>query len=65
MKTFYLNRLVDVSGISGCGKVAEGVIFDSGKVVLNWIVGIESIVIYQTVEDLTKITCYNGNSEIV
>ena len=33
MKVFYLNRVEDESGISGTGRVAQGFIFDNGKVV--------------------------------
>lgn len=36
MRLFHLNRKVDVSGISGVGRVAEGVEFDDGQVVLSW-----------------------------
>ena len=36
MKTFVLRRNEDVTGISGIGDVAEGVVFNSGKVVVAW-----------------------------
>ena len=32
MKIFYLNRTEDESGISGTGRVAQGFVFDNGKV---------------------------------
>ena len=37
MHMFYLNRLIDKSGVSGTGVVAEGVVFTNGKCVLTWL----------------------------
>lgn len=39
MKRFYLQRKMDVSHVSGTGRVADGIQLSSGKVVLEWIVG--------------------------
>lgn len=36
-RTFRLIRDVDVSGISGTGIIAEGVIFSDGQVSLHWV----------------------------
>lgn len=36
MRVFELERLEDVSGISGTGIVAQGVEFDNGKVCIAW-----------------------------
>lgn len=36
-RRFVLRRLVDVSGVSGTGVVAEGVEFSSGVVALTWL----------------------------
>ena len=36
MKTFEVIRQADQSGVSGTGKVAEGVIFEGGFCVLRW-----------------------------
>lgn len=36
MKCFELHRDVDVSGVSGVGVVAQGVIFDNGMVAIAW-----------------------------
>ena len=65
MKLFYLNRLKDITGVSGNGKVAEGVVFDNGKVCLMWIVGIESIVIHESLENLIKVAGHDGNTQVV
>jgi len=37
MKIFYLKRVEDESGISGTGRIAQGAIFDNGKVALTWL----------------------------
>lgn len=39
MKRIELHRVEDISGVSGTGKVAEGVEFSDGTVVIRWIVG--------------------------
>ncbi len=36
LRRFYLQREEDVSGISGTGRVAEGVEFANGMVALSW-----------------------------
>ena len=36
--TFSMNRKEDESGVSGTGRVLVGVIFPSGKVIVEWIV---------------------------
>ena len=46
MKIFYLNRLEDESGVSGTGRVAQGFIFDNGKVALTWLSEHPSVTIY-------------------
>jgi hypothetical protein len=37
LRVFQLMRDEDVSGVSGVGRVAVGVVFPSGKVVLEWL----------------------------
>ena len=37
MKIFYLKREEDESGISGTGRVAQGFVFDNGKVAVTWL----------------------------
>lgn len=64
MKIFYLNRKVDIVGVSGTGRVAQGVIFEDGKVVMQWMTGIKSIVIHESIENVKKIHCHDGNTII-
>ena len=36
MRRFELIRDVDVSGVSGTGRIAEGVVFSDGAAVIHW-----------------------------
>jgi len=65
MKTFYLNRLLDVSGVSGVGRVAEGCQFHDGMCVLSWLGTIPSIEIHPSVESLLMIHGHQGATTIV
>lgn len=38
MKRFYLERAHDPTGVSGTGRVAEGIEFSDGVCVLRWLV---------------------------
>jgi len=46
MKMFYLKRVEDESGVSGTGRIAQGFIFDNGKVALTWLSEHPSVTIY-------------------
>lgn len=69
MKRFNLNRSLDASGVSGIGLVAEGVVFSNGQAVLHWVsertvVGVSSLVIYDSLTDLMKVHGHNGNTTV-
>lgn len=64
MKQFKLERVEDLSGISGTGIVAEGVIFKNGKCVLNWLTNLNSITIFDNIEILEKIHGHEGRTKI-
>jgi hypothetical protein len=64
MKTFVLNRIKDISGISGTGVIAEGVIFSDGKVVTHWLKEPQSTVHWNCIQDLEKINGHGGNTVI-
>ena len=64
MKIFYLNRLEDESGISGTGRVAQGFIFDNGKVALTWLSDHPSITIYDNIGEVHAIHSHDGKTEI-
>jgi hypothetical protein len=66
MKTFQLVRDVDYSGVSGTGIVAEGVEFDDGKVVIQWVVPNKpsSLVIWDDMADALEIHGHDGATRV-
>lgn len=64
MQTFKLYRHEDPSGVSGIGYVAEGVQFSSGKCVLSWTTGHQSIAVYDSMADLVAIHGHDGATRV-
>lgn len=52
---FFMNRLTDVTGVSGTGRVVNGVIMPSGKVLLEWQSPHQTIGIYDNFEQFLTI----------
>jgi len=66
MRRFFLDRHVDVSGKSGTGKVAEGVLFEhTGQVVMCWLTQRSSLVVLRSVEDLEHIHLHEGSTSLI
>lgn len=65
MRLFHLMRLEDESGVSGCGKVAQGVVFDNGKTVLCWLTKYSSVAVYTSIEELEHIHGHGGKTKVV
>lgn len=66
MRTFHLERTEDVSGVSGTGLVAEGVVFSDGKVVLRWTVGqYRSTVVWESIEAALEIHGHDGRTQAI
>ena len=65
MKFFYLVRSEDVSGISGTGAVAEGVIFHDGQVAMKWRTEVNSVAIYKNIQEVEHIHGHGGKTKIV
>ncbi len=65
MRRFHFERLEDASGVSGCGKVAEGVIFSNGKVALEWLSSHASTNLYDSLEDVEFIHGHHGMTRII
>ena len=64
MKTFNLIRNVDISGVSGIGKIAEGVQFTDGVVVMRWLGRIHSLEMFDNAEALIMIHGHEGRTVI-
>ena len=64
MHRFLLIRDEDVSGVSGTGVVAEGVLFSTGKVVLSLCSEYRSVTVYDAVSDLETVHGHEGRTRI-
>lgn len=62
---FHFERSKDISGVSGTGNVAFGVVFDDGQVALHWEGEYASINIYHSLADLLHIHGHEGSTKIV
>ena len=65
MKTFYLLRKEDVSGTSGTGVVAEGVIFDNGMVAMTWLSEFPTVTMFPKVKDVMRIHSHEGRTMMI
>ena len=65
MKVFYLKREEDESGVSGTGRVAQGFIFDNGKVAVTWLSEHPSVTIYDNIGEVHAIHGHGGKTEVV
>lgn len=66
MKLFRLLRKRDISGVSGTGVVAEGVVFSSGRVAMTWVVGEHPTVeLLDSVDAVEAIHGHHGATEVV
>lgn len=65
MRRFYLKRVVDHSGISGTGRVAEGVEFSTGWVALTWLTAVTSMAFYPSLDAVRAIHGHGGATEVV
>jgi hypothetical protein len=64
MKEFYLDRIHDESGISGTGRVAEGIIFSNGWCALHWLTDHTSVAFYTSIEEVEAIHGHNGKTQL-
>lgn len=65
MRRFHLQRNQDATGISGTGRVAEGVVFSNGWCAMTWLTEFTSVVFYPSMKDIEHIHGHGGLTEIV
>ncbi len=65
LRVFQLLRDEDPSGVSGVGRVAVGVVFPSGKVVLEWLGSHSTFGIYDDLRRVEHIHGHGGKTRIV
>jgi len=64
MKIFYLKREEDESGISGTGRVAQGFVFDNGKVAVTWLSEHPSVTIYDNIGEIHAVHGHGGKTTV-
>lgn len=64
-RPFFLERSSDVSGHSGTGRVAEGVEFVDGRVVMVWQTEHPSAAFYSSIRMVERIHGHDGASRVV
>jgi len=65
-RVFHLVRDEDVSGVSGCGMVAEGVVFSDGRAVMRWLPGpARGISIFDSIRELESVHGHAGRTRVV
>ena len=64
VKIFYLKREEDESGVSGTGRVAQGFVFDNGKVAVTWLSEHPSVTIYDNIGEVHTIHGHGGKTVI-
>jgi hypothetical protein len=65
VRVFHLLRDEDPSGVSGVGRVAVGVVFPSGKVVLEWLGSNNTFGVYDDISLVEHIHGHGGKTRIV
>jgi len=65
MRCFFLRRHKDPSGVSGIGVVAEGVVFETGKVALSWLSEHSTVTLLESVEDVLILHGHEGDTELI
>jgi hypothetical protein len=64
-KRFYLYRSEDVSGISGTGVVADGVLWGDGAVTIRWRGERPSTVNWNCIDDAEAVSGHGGKTMFV
>lgn len=64
-RTFVLERQEDETGVSGTGRVAEGIEFTDGTCAIRWLTETRSTVLYASIEAVEKIHGHGGKTAIV
>jgi hypothetical protein len=64
-RRFYLQRDLDISGISGPGRVADVILWEDGAVTLRWRSDMPSTVNWSCLDHVEKVHGHNGATRIV
>ncbi|WP_369214416.1 hypothetical protein [Streptomyces flavofungini] len=64
-RRFHLQRDHDVTGMSGTGRVADGILWPDGTVSVRWAGDRPSTVFWERLEDAAHVHGYGGHTRIV
>lgn len=64
-RRFHLERREDVSGMSGVGIVAFGIVFHDGRVVMRWNSEVATSVFYDDISHVHYLHSHEGRTMIV
>ncbi len=64
LRQFILVRKKDLTGTSGTGVVAEGVVFEDGQAVLKWLRKPYSLGVYPSLKNLIDVHGHEGNTQV-
>lgn len=64
-RRFVLQRIIDHTGVSGTGIVAEGVVFSDGSAVLRWRGEHASTVMWKSLDDAMHVHGHDGATQAV
>ncbi len=65
VRCFHLDRHQDMTGVSGTGVVAQGVLFDNGKVALTWLTDWPSVTVYNSIAEVETVHLHHGATSLV
>lgn len=65
MYPFYLVRNQDVSGVSGTGIVAYGVVLPSGQAVMEWNSRFKTVTIFSSLDQVRHIHGHGGRTQVM
>lgn len=65
LRPFYLLRDEDVGEVSGTGIVAIGVVFPSGRAVMEWCSRMKTLTVFPTAETIERIHGHKGRTRLV
>ncbi|MCQ6250884.1 hypothetical protein [Streptomyces malaysiensis] len=64
-RRFHLQRDTDISGVSGTGRVADGVLWSDGTVAVRWLGDRPSTVAWLSLDDALHVHGHDGATRIV
>jgi hypothetical protein len=64
-RRFYLERDDDATGVSGTGRVADGVEFPDGRIAMRWRGEDSSTTVWDRIEQVSNVHGHNGLTRVV